>query len=217
MLNLSTPPEYARRFDASYRRHRRNHVATERRLGGCRYKLCQPKNLHRLLYIELAKNSKGGILVNGGALDNEGLTTKARLFVDYYIQLKGNGTQAALKAGYSPKTAYSIAKENLKKPQVQAAIRARTAELESKRTADTQEILEYLASVMRGEVDDEVVVNVGVGKGYTQPQKVRAKVTTKDRNKAAEMLAKCKGLFVNKTELDVQGAMPVVIKDDIDG
>ena len=147
--------------------------------------------------------------------EKETLTPKQRLFVDYYIQLKGNGTQAALKAGYSPNTAYSIAMENLKKPQVQAAIHARTAELENERTASTQEVLEFLASVLRGETTDEVVVNVGKGKGYTQPEKVKAKVTTKDRLKAAELLGKVKGIFITKAELDVQGVLPVVIKDDV--
>lgn len=146
---------------------------------------------------------------------SDGLSVKQRLFVDYYIQLKGNGTQAALKAGYSPNTAYSIAMENLKKPQVQAAIHARTAQLENERTATTQEVLEYLARVMRGETNDEVVVNVGTGKGYTKPEKVKAQVSTKDRLKAAELLGKVKGIFVTKAEIDLQGSVPVVIKDDL--
>ena len=144
----------------------------------------------------------------------DGLSVKQRLFVDYYIQLNGNATQAALKAGYSPKTAYAAGAENLKKPQIQAALASRTAQLESERTATTQEVLEYLASVMRGEAVEEVVVNVGTSKGYTKPEKVKAQVSAKDRLKAAEMLAKVKGLFITKAELDVQGAIPVVIHDD---
>lgn len=153
--------------------------------------------------------------MNGGTLDNEGLTFKQRLFVDYYIQLKGNATQAALRAGYSPRSADVIAVENLNKPTVAAAIRARTKQLDSERTATTKEILEYLAKVLRGEEKDEIVVNVGIGKGYTEPRKVMAKVTTKDRNKAAELLAKCNGMFLNKSEIDIKGTVPVVIKDDM--
>ena len=168
---------------------------------------------------------KGGLIVYENSKDrtsnnmyknsSDGLSNKQRLFVDYYIQLKGNGVQAAIKAGYSPKSARVISAENLAKPNIQAAIYARTAELESKRTADTREILEYLASVMRGEIEDEVVVNVGTGKGFTKPEKVKAKVTAKDRNKAAEMLAKVKGMFITKQELEISGALPVVISDDL--
>ena len=51
------------------------------------------------------------------------MTERQRRFVDEYLILKGrNGTQAAINAGYSPKTAYSIACENLKKPEIQRAI-----------------------------------------------------------------------------------------------
>lgn len=150
----------------------------------------------------------------GNKKDVTKLNQRQQAFVDYYIQTN-NLSEAARRAGYSVKTAGSTGVELLKNPKIQKAIRERTEELTSKRTADTQEILEYLASVLRGEIDEEIVVNVGIGKGFTRPEKVKAKVTAKDRNKAAELLAKVKGLFVTKAELDVQGAIPVVISDDI--
>ena len=54
--------------------------------------------------------------------ENE-LTAKQRAFVrDYLIDL--NATQAALRAGYSEKTAYASGAENLKKPQIATAIEA---------------------------------------------------------------------------------------------
>ena len=143
------------------------------------------------------------------------LTVKQKLFVDYYIQTKGNASEAARLAGYSPKTAFRTGQENMQRPAIQAALASRTAELENERTADTQEILEYLESVMRGETVEEVVVNVGTGKGYTKPEKVKVQVSAKERLKAAEMLAKVKGMFITKAKLDVQGALPVVIRDDI--
>lgn len=49
------------------------------------------------------------------------LTEKQRLFAEIYIR-NFNATQAAIKAGYSPETAYSIGYENLKKPQVREYI-----------------------------------------------------------------------------------------------
>lgn len=143
------------------------------------------------------------------------LSVKQALFVDYYLQTKGNASEAARLAGYSPKTAFRSGQENMQNPAILLAIQSRTAELENERTATTQEILEYLASVLRGDTEDEVVVNVGKGKGFTSPEKVKARVTTKDRLKAAELLGKVKGLFVTKAELDVQGVVPVVIKDDM--
>ena len=152
--------------------------------------------------------------MNGGKLDKEGLSVKQRLFVDYYIQMKGNATQAAMKAGYSPKSAREIGLENLEKPAIKAAIRRRTAELENERTATTQEILEYLAAVMRGQATEEIVVNVGTGKGFTRPEKVTAQVSAKERLRAAEMLAKVKGLFITKQEVELNGVIPVVIADD---
>lgn len=53
---------------------------------------------------------------------NKQLTPIQRRFVDEYV-IDLNGTQAAIRAGYSPKTARSIASENLTRPEVRAAIR----------------------------------------------------------------------------------------------
>ena len=55
----------------------------------------------------------------------DGLTLKQRLFVDEYVKNKGNGTQAALKAGYGkgkPNVAAVQASENLRKPKVRKHI-----------------------------------------------------------------------------------------------
>jgi hypothetical protein len=57
------------------------------------------------------------------------LTQKQKLFAEEYI-ISGNATQAAIKAGYSKKTAYSIGDENLKKPEIRAYISERFDEIE---------------------------------------------------------------------------------------
>lgn len=49
------------------------------------------------------------------------LTPKQQRFVDEYL-IDLNATQAAIRAGYSEKTAYSIGHENLRKPEIQKAI-----------------------------------------------------------------------------------------------
>ena len=46
------------------------------------------------------------------------MTEKQKLFCEEYL-IDLNATQAALRAGYSEKTAYSIGNENLKKPESQ--------------------------------------------------------------------------------------------------
>ena len=56
-------------------------------------------------------------------------TYKQRQFVDEYIRNGGNGTQAAISAGYSEHSAHAIACETLKKPYVKEAIEQRRADL----------------------------------------------------------------------------------------
>lgn len=82
------------------------------------------------------------------------LTPKQKAFADYYIQT-GNATEAAKKAGYSLKTAYSIGNENLNKPEVKSYIAERVAEADRKRIADADEVIRFYTSVMRGEVKDQ--------------------------------------------------------------
>lgn len=90
------------------------------------------------------------------------LTPKQRLFADEYIK-SGNATDAAVKAGYSPKTARSIAQENLTKPDIKSYIDAKLAEIESHKIADAKEILEYFTAVLRGETREVVVVATPTG------------------------------------------------------
>ena len=82
------------------------------------------------------------------------LNERQKAFADYYIQT-GNATEAAIKAGYSEKTAYSIGNENLKKPEISAYIGERMAEQCGKRVADANEVIEFYTAVMRGEVKDQ--------------------------------------------------------------
>ncbi len=51
------------------------------------------------------------------------LTPKQARFVAEYAK-DHNGTQAAIRAGYSENTAYAIASENLRKPEIVAALQA---------------------------------------------------------------------------------------------
>lgn len=82
------------------------------------------------------------------------LTKKQKDFCEYYLQT-GNAAEAARKAGYSAKTARVIGPENLSKPDVLEYIESRRAEMDKRLIADTDEVLKFYSSVMRGEVKDQ--------------------------------------------------------------
>lgn len=65
------------------------------------------------------------------------LRPKQQRFIDEYL-IDLNATQAAIRAGYSEKTACSIGEENLRKPDIKQAIQERMA-ARSKNTEVTQE------------------------------------------------------------------------------
>lgn len=109
------------------------------------------------------------------------LTPKQKKFCDEYIK-SGNAKEAAIKAGYSPKTAYSIGNENLNKPELKSYIEEQMKKLESKKIAGAREVLEYLSSVMRGEQTESVTTAKGV---YDD-----VPVSAKDRISAAKEILK---------------------------
>ena len=117
------------------------------------------------------------------------LTPKQEAFVDFYIDT-GNASEAARLAGYSLKTAHRIGQENLQKPAIQAAIEARQAEIHSERTATIEEVMEYLTAVMRGEIQEQVVVMEGMGEGMSRPTLVDKPPSINDRTKAADQILK---------------------------
>lgn len=137
------------------------------------------------------------------------LTQKQQRFVDEYIIL-GNATQAAIKAGYSKKTAKQSGAENLAKPYLKAAIEKRNEEIKSEKTADMTEVMEYLTSVMRGEQTESVATAKGV---YEDVE-----VSAKDRIKAAELIGKRHGAWTDKKVIsgDVQIDVGMEDYDDED-
>lgn len=117
------------------------------------------------------------------------LTEKQKRFIDYYIET-GNASEAARRAGYSKKTAYSIGNENLKKPEIKYAIDRRMKEIEEGKTATPEEIIQFLSQSMRGEIIEEVVAVEGCGDGCSSAVIVKKQIGAKDRLKAAELLLK---------------------------
>lgn len=139
------------------------------------------------------------------------MTDKQRKFADEYL-IDCNATQAAIRAGYSKKTAYSIGEENLRKPEIKAYIEAKLEEISSQKIATAKEVKEYLTSVLRGESQSEVVVVEGSGDGSSYAKRMMKHPDEKERLKAAELLGKVYSLFTSPIELS--GTL-VQIVDDI--
>lgn len=156
------------------------------------------------------------------------LTAKQQRFCDEYL-IDLNATQAAIRAGYSKKTAKQIGQENLTKLDIKEYIEKRMAEKEKALIADQDEVMRYLSAVMRREKTDSVVVTlqretstwVPDEEGKMRKQTVKEEVPEiveipaqlRDANKAAELLGKAYGIYTDRVEADVQ---QVVIVDDLD-
>lgn len=135
------------------------------------------------------------------------LTVKQKKFADEYIK-SGNATQAAIFAGYSEKSADTIAVENLGKPSIKTYIDARLEELSKATIAGADEVLQYLTSVMRGEETEPTLIGTGGG----EQAAIDMDVGAKDRLKAAELLGKRYRLFTDKVDLNVES---VTFVDDV--
>lgn len=118
------------------------------------------------------------------------MNAKQKRFCDEYL-VDLNATQAAIRAGYKEKTAYSMGQRLLKNVEIKHYIDSVIEELHSQRTADAQEVIEYLTAVMRGEHKDQTLRFVGDG----VQQLINIAVPARDRLKAAELLGKRYGLF----------------------
>ncbi len=121
------------------------------------------------------------------------LTPKQQLFVaEYLVDL--NATQAAVRAGYSEKTAYSVGHENLKKPEVAAAIQE-AMEVRSQRTEIAQDwILEQLKLVYEASIEARPVYDKnGKEKGFS--------FNPAAANRALELLGKHQGMFTDNLNL----------------
>lgn len=143
------------------------------------------------------------------------MTAKQKRFCDEYL-IDLNATQAAIRAGYSKKTAGRIGTENVQKPVIKEYIKNRMDEKEKSLIADQDEVLKYLTAVLRGESKSEEIVIENIGDYMSEARTMEKAPSEKDRLKAAELLGKRYSLFTDK--VDVNGAVPVVIAggDDLE-
>ena len=130
------------------------------------------------------------------------LTSKQKNFCDEYIICQ-NATEAAIRAGYSKKTAGTQGYENMQKPHIRAYIEERMKEHESELVATQKEVLQYLTAVMRGQTVAVEVVVEGIGDGYSEARTIEKAPSERDRLLAADKLSKCYGLYNDKDKLEL--------------
>ena len=117
------------------------------------------------------------------------LRRKQQRFIDEYL-IDLNGTQAAIRAGYSERSAKDIAAENLAKPAVRDALARRMAEIEE-RTLITQDRIMLDIEAVKQDAMRESSDALGN----------KAMVNHMAALKAAELQGKHIGMFVQKVEL----------------
>lgn len=138
------------------------------------------------------------------------LTAKQKRFCDEYL-IDLNATQAAIRAGYSPKTAAASAARLLRNVKVQEYIAQRMAEKESELIADQDEVLRYLTSVLRGKSRAQEIVVEGIGEGCSEARTMEKAPSEKERLKAAELLGKRYALFTDKVDIDADMDLNITI------
>ena len=159
------------------------------------------------------------------------MTRKQERFIEEYL-VDLCATQAAIRAGYSPKSANKIASENMAKPDIRARIDQAMAEL-SRRTGVNQErVIRELAKAAFVNAADLVDFETGklLPQASATDTAVIASVKVKtiptadglgvdreirmaDKLKALELLGKHFGMFTDNVRLS--GEVGVQIIDDI--
>lgn len=144
------------------------------------------------------------------------MTAKQKRFCDEYL-IDLNATQAAIRAGYSKKTATVIGNENLRKPYIKEYIDERMNQKEKDLIADQDEVLRYLTSVLRGESQSEIVVIESTGDFMSQARTMQKAPDEKERLKAAELIGKRYSLFTEKIQQEVDMDLNITVDYGDDG
>jgi len=158
------------------------------------------------------------------------LTPKQQRFADEWL-IDMNGTAAAIRAGYSVKSAEVTASKLLRNVKVRAYIDQRMAE-HSRRTGVTQDrIIRELARIafldptqlvdmdtaelLSDAVEDDraAIASVKVKTMSGEAEMVEREIKFADKLKALELLGKRFGMWVDKQQVDIQSVVQIV--DDV--
>lgn len=159
------------------------------------------------------------------------LTAKQQRFVEEYL-IDLNATQAAIRAGYSPKTAYSIGNELLNKPDIRARIDKAIAERSARTGVNQDRIIRELARIafiqapdvinfddatLNNSASEDNLAAIASVKVKTIPtsdgEGVEREIRLADKLKALELLGKHIGMFTENIRMT--GDVGVTIINDI--
>lgn len=150
------------------------------------------------------------------------MTEKQKIFADEYL-IDLNATQAAIRAGYSPKGINKRVNRMMANDGIREYIEKRLAEKEDALIAKQDEVLQTLTRVLRRQEMDTVVVTCKErSSGYDEngkkvivekevPQLVQVPTKVSDLNKAAELLGKRYSLFTDKVEMEADMDLNITI------
>ena len=131
------------------------------------------------------------------------MTEKQKIFADEYL-IDLNATRA-YRVAYPSVKKDEVARANasrlLTNANVKKYISEQMEKIHNEKTADAQEVIEYLTSVLRGESTAQEIVVEGIGDGMSEARTMEKKPSEKERLKAAELLGKRYSLFTEKVEV----------------
>lgn len=142
--------------------------------------------------------------------EHKPLSKRQEDFCQLYTKLN-NGEQAAIQAGYSPRSAGMIASENLRKPNVAKRLKELRDKQARPSIASGAEVMELLTKMARGEMKDEVGLDISPSdrlKALTELAKRTVDLDQKLAGKADTTIA---------IKLDWGESKPTQPKDEDDG
>lgn len=161
------------------------------------------------------------------------LTAKQKRFIDEYL-VDLNATQAAIRAGYSAKTAVEIGYENLRKPHIAAELEKRGKKLQKKTEITQEMVAEELRRIAFSLMSDYIEWGLnGVrlkDSSELTPEQIAAvaeisesvtlnggttRIKLYDKLSALEKLGKMLGMFVDRHEHQVEGGLTVEVLRDV--
>ncbi|MGK0551062.1 terminase small subunit [Enterococcus faecalis] len=143
---------------------------------------------------------------------NNKLTPKQKAFADEYIINGGNATQAAVKAGYSKKTAEVTGSKLLRNAKVKAYIAEIAKPIEEKRQFELEDAINNLIDILSGKPIESRSMQID----HLKKDKVVKDVTYQysadpdQRIKALDIYFKVKGAYERKQESEETGNITIV-------
>ena len=131
------------------------------------------------------------------------MTEKQKRFCEEYL-IDCNATRA-YKSVYknikNDEVARKAGSRLLTNVDIKKYISDQLEKIHSQKTADAQEVIEYLTSVLRGKSTSQEIVVEGMGDGMSEARTMEKGPSERDRLRAAELLGKRYSLFTDKVEV----------------